>query len=50
MKKEGAGAVVVQGSLASKSTADLALKRGLPAALGLDVPPSVLARADEVIE
>jgi putative ABC transport system substrate-binding protein len=32
MKKEGAGAVVVQGSLASKSTADLALKRGLPAA------------------
>jgi putative tryptophan/tyrosine transport system substrate-binding protein len=32
MKKEGAGAVVVQGSLASKNTADLALKRGLPAA------------------
>jgi putative tryptophan/tyrosine transport system substrate-binding protein len=32
MKKEGAGAVVVQGSLASKNTAELALKRGLPAA------------------
>jgi putative ABC transport system substrate-binding protein len=32
MKKEGAGAVVVQGSLASKSTAELALKHRLPAA------------------
>jgi putative ABC transport system substrate-binding protein len=32
MKKEGAGAVVVQGSLASKNTAELALKHGLPAA------------------
>jgi putative tryptophan/tyrosine transport system substrate-binding protein len=31
MKKEGAGAVVVQGSLASKNTAELALKHGLPA-------------------
>ena len=30
--KEGAGAVVVQGSLASKNTAELALKHGLPAA------------------
>jgi putative ABC transport system substrate-binding protein len=32
MKKERADAVVVQGSLASKHTAELALKRGLPAA------------------
>ena len=32
MKKEGAGAVVVQGSLASKNTAQLALKHGLPSA------------------
>jgi hypothetical protein len=32
MKKEGASAVVVQGSLASKNAAELALKRGLPAA------------------
>jgi putative ABC transport system substrate-binding protein len=32
MKKEGAGAVVVQGSLASKSTAELALKHRLPTA------------------
>jgi putative tryptophan/tyrosine transport system substrate-binding protein len=32
MKKEGAGAVVVQGSLAAKNTAELALKHGLPAA------------------
>jgi putative ABC transport system substrate-binding protein len=32
MKKAGAGAVVVQGSLASNNTAELALKRGLPAA------------------
>ena len=32
MKKEGAGAVVVQGSLASKNTAELALKHGLPSA------------------
>jgi putative tryptophan/tyrosine transport system substrate-binding protein len=32
MKKERADAVVVQGSLASKNTAELALKRGLPAA------------------
>jgi ABC-type uncharacterized transport system substrate-binding protein len=31
MKKEGAGAVVVQGSLASRNTAELALKHGLPA-------------------
>ena len=31
MKKEGAGAVIVQGSLASKNTAELALKHGLPA-------------------
>jgi putative ABC transport system substrate-binding protein len=31
MKKEGAGAVVVQGSLASKNAAELALKHGLPA-------------------
>jgi putative ABC transport system substrate-binding protein len=31
MKKDGAGAVVVQGSLASKNTAELALKHGLPA-------------------
>jgi putative tryptophan/tyrosine transport system substrate-binding protein len=31
MKREGAGAVVVQGSLASKNTAELALKHGLPA-------------------
>jgi len=31
MKKEGAGAVVVQGSVASKNTAELALKHGLPA-------------------
>ncbi len=32
MKKERADAVVVQGSLASKNTAELALTRGLPAA------------------
>src|SRR6516225_10075379 len=32
MRKERADAVVVQGSLASKNTAELALKRGLPAA------------------
>jgi ABC-type uncharacterized transport system substrate-binding protein len=32
MKKEEAGAVVVQGSLASKNTAQLALKHGLPSA------------------
>src|SRR5262245_20365418 len=32
MKKEGAGAVVVQGGLASKNTAELALKHGLPSA------------------
>ena len=32
MKKAGADAVVVQGSLASKNTAELALKRGLPSA------------------
>jgi ABC-type uncharacterized transport system substrate-binding protein len=32
MKKERADAVVVQGSLASKNTAELALKHGLPAA------------------
>src|SRR5262249_43460708 len=32
MKEERADAVVVQGSLASKSTAELALTRGLPAA------------------
>jgi len=111
MKKEGAGAVVVQGSLASKHTAELALKHSLPAvtvprsfaevggllsygldgpdsfrrcamfvtkilqggkpadmpveqptkfelvinlktakALGLTVPPTLLARADEAIE
>jgi putative ABC transport system substrate-binding protein len=31
MKKEGAGAVVVQGSLSSKNTAELALKHRLPA-------------------
>jgi putative ABC transport system substrate-binding protein len=31
MKKEGAGAVVVQGSLSSKNTAELALKHHLPA-------------------
>lgn len=31
MKKEGAGAVVVQGSLTTKDVADLALKHGLPA-------------------
>jgi putative ABC transport system substrate-binding protein len=31
MKKEGAGAVVVQGSLSSKNTAELALKHGMPA-------------------
>jgi putative ABC transport system substrate-binding protein len=30
MKKEGAGAVVVQGSLTSKRTAELALSHGLP--------------------
>lgn len=96
MKKEGAGAVVVQGSLASKNTGELALKHGLPSAtftrsfaeagglmsygtraadcfggalysltrfcnelvvnlktakaLGLTVPKSFLARADELIE
>jgi putative ABC transport system substrate-binding protein len=32
IKKEGAGAVVVQGSSASKNTADLAFKYNLPAA------------------
>jgi ABC-type uncharacterized transport system substrate-binding protein len=32
MKKAGADAVVVQGSLASKNAAELALKRGLPSA------------------
>jgi putative ABC transport system substrate-binding protein len=32
MKKEGAGAVVVQGSLASRNTAELAIKHRLPAA------------------
>ena len=32
MKKAGADAVVVQGSLASKNTAELALQRGLPSA------------------
>ena len=32
MKKEGAGAVVVQGSLSTKNVAELALKHGLPAA------------------
>jgi ABC-type uncharacterized transport system substrate-binding protein len=32
MKQQGAGAVVVQGSLATKNVADLALKYGLPAA------------------
>jgi putative ABC transport system substrate-binding protein len=32
MKNAGAGAVVVHGSLASKSVAELALKHGLPAA------------------
>lgn len=31
MKKEGAGAVVVQGSLASKNAAELAIKHRLPA-------------------
>ena len=31
MKKEGAGGVVVQGSLASNNTAELALKHRLPA-------------------
>jgi putative ABC transport system substrate-binding protein len=31
MKKQGAGAVVVQGSLTTKDVADLALKHGLPA-------------------
>jgi len=31
MNREGAGAVVVQGSLSSKRTADLALKHNLPA-------------------
>jgi putative ABC transport system substrate-binding protein len=31
MNKEGAGAVVVQGSLSSKNTAELALKHRLPA-------------------
>ena len=31
MKKEGAGAVVVQGSLTTKAVAELALKHGLPA-------------------
>jgi len=37
MKKEGAGAVVVQGSLTSKRVADLALSHGLPA---ISVPRS----------
>jgi putative ABC transport system substrate-binding protein len=32
MKREGAGAVVVQGSLSTKNVAELALKHGLPAA------------------
>jgi putative tryptophan/tyrosine transport system substrate-binding protein len=32
MKREGAGAVVVHGSLSTKSVAELALKYGLPAA------------------
>ena len=32
MKKEGAGAVVVHGSLSTKNVAELALKHGLPAA------------------
>jgi putative tryptophan/tyrosine transport system substrate-binding protein len=32
MKQQGAGAVVVQGSLTTKNVADLALKHGLPAA------------------
>jgi putative ABC transport system substrate-binding protein len=32
MKQEGAGAVVVQGSLTTKAVADLALKHGLPSA------------------
>jgi putative tryptophan/tyrosine transport system substrate-binding protein len=111
IKKEGAGAVVVQGSLSTKNVAELALKHRLPAAtftrsfaevgglmsygpdardsfrrgvsfvikilqgakpaetpveqptkfelvinlktaqaLGVDVPPTLLARADEVIE
>ena len=32
MKKEGAGAVVVRGSLSTKNVAELAVKHGLPAA------------------
>jgi putative ABC transport system substrate-binding protein len=32
MKEEGAGAVVVHGSLSTKNVAELALKHGLPAA------------------
>ena len=43
MKKAGAEAVVVQGSLASKNTAELALKRGLPSAT-VPRPPRLWSR------
>lgn len=64
MKKEGAGAVVVQGSLTSKNTAELALKHRLPAvsvprsfpeagglmSYGLDGPDSFRRAAKFVIK
>jgi putative ABC transport system substrate-binding protein len=64
MNKEGAGAVIVQGSLSSKNTAELALKHRLPAvsvprsfpelgglmSYGLDGPDSFRRSADFVIK